>query len=108
MKSSEDWQSERYYNLRQRSVLKSSYRRDGEDKYGPDHCRRCDAQVAKTRSKRRLLHTAIQFVGAFLAAVILYFVFIRQTPYCAPVEIDPAQNSNAQDGGQNAPSYCDY
>jgi hypothetical protein len=90
MANSADWNQEQYYNLRSRSVLKSSYRKEGEDKYGPDLCQNCETNGSHwiTRLTKAVLILA--------AAAVLYYVIIKKTPYCEMTE------------HKDDSSHCDY
>ena len=80
------WTQEKYYNLRSHSVLKSSYRKGRDDKYGRDFCDPDDRQDKTTSWLSRLC----TLIGLVLLAVLLYYVFLRKTPYCEVRNADDA------------------
>lgn len=92
MANDASWNQGQYYNLRTRSVLKSSYRQDGQDKYGPDLHQQTGAQCADCWLTKLTKAALVIF-----AAAVLYFVIIRKTPYCEMTE-------DAGKGG----AHCDY
>jgi hypothetical protein len=99
MANSDNWNQEQYYNLRTRSVLKSSYRKDGEDKYGPDLIRGGDANGCNHSGAGCWLMKLTKAALIIVAAAVLYLVIIRKTPYC---EKDAAAQ------GKGPTSHCDY
>lgn len=85
MSKSDTWQQQKYYNLRDRSVVKSSYRQAGESKYGPDHCAaRAAADKDKQRMARENKAWQRNMTGLAMVAGIflLYMLLVRKVPYC--------------------------
>jgi hypothetical protein len=115
MKSSDGWQKEKFYNLRKKSVVKTSYRTEGEGKYGPNHC----SQTCKDhdhshddsdhnhdeqhRRNKKWMKKLIKAALIFLAAVFLYCLLIRQTPYC-----EIKENHTHDRDEEHHISHCDY
>ena len=60
--------------------MKSSYRNPGDDKYGPDHCVKCEHR--RDTKKNKKLNRIIKTVLIVFSAVMLYILLIRKTPFC--------------------------
>lgn len=104
MQRSDTWQTEKYYNLRERSVLKSSYRQAGESKYGPDLCSNCIVHKAKEQVERENRTWRRNLIALVMVAAVfcLYMLLIRKVPYCSPHR---GHGANFAEGHM---SHCDY
>jgi hypothetical protein len=104
MSRSDAWQQEKFYNLRDRSVLKSSYRAAGDNKYGPDHCSNCETHRVKERKEREnhQWRRNIAALGLVVGTFFLYMLLIRKVPYC------DGQSGRAANFAEGQMSHCDY
>lgn len=95
--------------MRSHSVLKASYRQEGEGKYGPDHCIKCNEEISADPEIKTLKTRMLKLIFVVLTALILYWILVRQAPYCSGhAEGDLADKAAHYIEEHESASHCNY